>query len=145
MDFDHLFTTFRISASGLEAERARMRAIANNLANANVTKTADGSPFRKDIVMFREVLEREAGSGEAGGDLAGVAVEGLIKSRAPFRVEYLPGHPDADKETGMLRLPNVDPVTEMVDMITASRSYQANLTVLTTFKEMMLQTLRMGR
>jgi flagellar basal-body rod protein FlgC len=142
MDFDQLFSTFRISASGLAAEQQRMRVIANNLANANVTKAADGAPFRKDVVLFREVLDREARSGEG---LAGVRVEGLIKSTEPFRSEYQPGHPDADKTTGMVQLPNVDPVTEMVDMITASRAYQANLAVLTTYKEMMLQTLRLSR
>jgi len=145
MDFDHLFATFRIGASGLTAERARMRAIANNLANANVTRDADGNPFRRDVVVFREVLDRALRGGTAGATLGGVRVAGIVKSPAPFRTEYRPGHPDADKETGMLRLPNVDPVTEMVDMMTVSRAYQANLAVLTTFKEMMTQTLRLSR
>jgi len=145
MDFDHLFSTFRISASGLEAERARIRVIANNLANANVTRTADGEPFRKDLVVFREVLDREAARRDPGCVMAGVSVEKTIKSTEPFRTEYQPGHPDADPATGMLRLPNVDPVSEMVDLITASRAYQANLSVITTFKEMMLQTLRISR
>ena len=140
MDFDQLFSTFRISASGLAAEQQRMRIIAHNLANASVARTADGTPFRKEIVLFREVLDRESRDG-----LGGVQVAGIVGSTEPFRSEYQPGHPDADKTTGMVQLPNVDPVTEMVDMITASRSYQANLAVLTTFKEMMLQTLRLSR
>jgi len=141
MDFDHVFSTFRVSASGLAAERLRMKVIANNLANANVTRTPEGGPFRKDEVMFRSVLDRAMGADGLGG----VAVEGLTKSTEPFRVEYRPGHPDADPTTGMLKLSNVNSVTEMIDMMGASRSYQANLAVLTTYKDMMNQTLRLGR
>jgi flagellar basal-body rod protein FlgC len=144
MDFEQLFSTFRISSSGLAAERLRMQVIANNLANANVTRTPSGEPFRKDLVLFRELLSRELSRGAPGG-LGGVRVERIVKSLEPFRQAYRPGHPDADRTTGMLQLPNVDPVTEMVDMITATRSYQANLAVLTSFREMMLRTLRLGR
>ncbi len=145
MDFDDLFSTFGISASGLAAERLRMRVIANNLANASATRTPQGGPFRKDVVVFREALDRELAAKDSPQALRGVQVAAVVKSNEPFRVVYRPGHPDADKKTGMLRLPNVNPVTEMVDLITASRAYQANLAVLTTFKEMMLQTLRLGR
>jgi flagellar basal-body rod protein FlgC len=147
MDFDHVFSTFRISSSALAAERLRMNVIAHNLANANATRTPEGGPFRRHEVVFRTVLDRETrGGGEAHGEeLAGVAVERIARSNAPFRVEYRPGHPDADPATGLLQLPNVDPVTEMVDMITASRAYQANLAALSTFRDMMLQTLRLGR
>ncbi len=145
MDFDQVFSTFRISSSGLAAERTRMNVIANNLANANTTHAPGGGPFRRNEVVFRTVLDRELASRSPGGGLGGVAVERVVPSRAPFRTEYRPGHPDADPQTGMVKLPNVEPVTEMVDMITASRSYQANLTVLSTFREMILQTLQLGR
>jgi len=141
MDFDHIFSTFGISASGLAAERLRMRVIANNLANAHVTRTPGGGPFSKDEVVFRAVLDRAM----APDGLGGVQVDRVAKSAEPFRVEYRPGHPDADPKTGMLELPNVSPVTEMIDMISASRSYQANLAVLTTYKDMMHRTLRLGR
>jgi len=145
MDFDNLFTTFRISASGLAAERRRMQVIANNLANANVTRSAEGGPFRKDVVVFSEALDRAMAARGDKDPLLGVRVLGLVKSPEPFHAEYRPGHPDADKTTGMLELPNVDPVTEMVDMMTATRAYQANLAVLRSFREMMLRTLQMIR
>ena len=144
MDFDQVFSTFRISSSALAAEQTRMRVIANNLANANTTHGPGGGPFRRNEVVFRTVLDREMGGHGAGAGLAGVAVERVAPSATPFRSEYRPGHPDADPQTGMVKLPNVEPVTEMVDMITASRSYQANLTVLSTFRDMILQTLKLG-
>jgi len=144
MDFDHCLSAFRISSSALAAERLRMRVIANNLANANVTRTPEGGPYRKDEVVFRAVLDRAMAPNDPAA-LGGVRVEGMVKSAEPFRTEYRPGHPDADKTTGMVRLPNVNPVTEMVDLLTASRSYQANLAVLTTYKDLMHQTLRLGQ
>ena len=144
MDFDQVFSTFRISSSALTAERTRMNVIANNLANANTTHGPDGRPFRRNEVVFRTVLDREMGGRGAADGLAGVAVARVVASDAPFRLEYRPGHPDADPQTGMVKLPNVEPVTEMVDMITASRSYQANLAVLSTFRDMILQTLKIG-
>jgi flagellar basal-body rod protein FlgC len=144
MDFDHCLSAFRISSSGLAAERLRMKVIANNLANANVTRTPEGGPYRKDEVVFRAVLDRAMAPNDPAA-LGGVRVERVVKSTEPFRTEYRPGHPDADKTTGMVRLPNVNPVTEMVDLLTASRSYQANLAVLTTYKDMMHQTLRLGQ
>jgi flagellar basal-body rod protein FlgC len=145
MDFDHVFSTFRISSSALTAERTRMHVIADNLANASTTRTPEGGPFRRNEVVFRTVLDREMAGTRPAGGLAGVEVERIVPSSTPFRAEYRPGHPDADPTTGMVQLPNVDAVTEMVDMITASRSYQANLAVLSTFREMILQTLRIGR
>jgi flagellar basal-body rod protein FlgC len=145
MDFEHTFVPFRISGSALAAERERMRVIATNLANANVTRTPEGGPYCKYEVVFRSVLDDTMRAADERTGLAGVAVERVVKSDAPFRAEYRPGHPDADPETGKVLMPNVDPVLEMIDMITASRSYEANLAVLRTFKQMMLQTLRLGR
>ncbi len=144
MDFDQVFSTFRISSSGMAAEQTRMRVIANNLANANTTHGSGGEPFRRSEVVFRTVLDREMTRRDPAGELAGVAVERIVPSAAPFRTVLQPGHPDADAR-GYVRYPNVEPVTEMVDMITASRSYQANLAVLSTFRDMILQTLKLGR
>jgi len=140
MDFDNLFSTFQISASGLAAERLRMRVVASNLANANESAKPGEMPYRKRELVFRAVLD-----GQTSRDgLGGVEVVGVEENAAPPRVQYLPGHPHADKN-GFVRFSNVNAVTEMVDMIAASRAYESNLAVLTTFKEMMHQTLRLGR
>ena len=147
MSLDHLFGTFQISASGLAAERYRMSVIANNLANANTTAVSRDAagravPFRRDVAVFEQVLRGQAARGDPDA-LGGVRVVGTAKSTVPFTTVYRPGHPHA--KDGWLRMPNVNPVSEMVDLITASRAYQSNLTVLTTFKSMMEQTLRLGR
>jgi flagellar basal-body rod protein FlgC len=144
MDFDRVFSTFRISASGLAAERLRMKVIANNIANANDSAKPGQTPFQKDELVFRAVLDDAID--DAG--LGGVEVVQKVKSDAEFRKAFLPGHPHAIKEgplKGYVRFSNVNPVLEMVDMVAASRAYEANLAVLTTFKEMMHQTLRLGR
>lgn len=140
MDLDHMLSTFRISASGLSAERLRLKVIANNLAHANDTAPAGKTPFQKDELVFRAVLDDEL----AQEGLGGVRVVRKQKNGAPPRVKHVPGHPHADKD-GFVRFSNVNPVTEMVDLVAASRAYQANLAVLTTYKEMMQQTLRLGR
>lgn len=136
MDVDRMFATFGISASGLAAERMRMKVIANNLANANNSARPGEAPFQKGELVFRAVLDDALGGG--------VEVVGVQENTAPPRVQFIPGHPHADAE-GFVRFSNVNSVTEMVDMIAASRAYQANLAALTTFKEMMHQTLRLGR
>ena len=140
MDFDHLFSTFQITASGLAAERLRMRVIANNLANANESAKPGETPYRKKELLFRAVLDSAMG----GDGLGGVQVVGVGENASAARVQYLPGHPHADAN-GFVQFSNVNAVTEMVDMNAASRAYEANLAVLTTFKDMMHETLRLGR
>lgn len=149
MSLDDMFSTLNISASGLAAERVRMDVVAHNLANANTTREstdADGKavPYCRRVAVFRTVLgDQMSADGRLG--LGGVRVEDVVKDVAEeFATKELPGHRDADAD-GLVRMPNVNPITEMVDLIAAQRAYQASLTSIRNFKEMMQQTLRLGR
>jgi len=141
-----LFSTFDTAASGMTAERLRLDVIANNLANARTTRTAEGGPYRRQRVVFaaRErrdflaMLSREPLPGH------GVRVVGIAHDNAPPRLVWDPYHPDAG-EDGYVRMPNVDVVTEMVDMISASRAYEANATVIQAAKVMAQAALEIGR
>ena len=137
--FNQIFSAADISASGMSAERLRMETVANNIANANTTKGAGGDPYRRKQLVFSEVVESDAGQG-----LGGVRVLSLDADDSPFPEVYMPGHPDAD-DRGMVRTSNVKLPNEMVDLITASRSYEANLKALTSFKDMIEQTLTLLR
>lgn len=132
-----LFDAIDISGSGLSAERLRMDVTAENLANAQTTRTAAGGPYRRKAVVLEEA------GGAFGAQLArarGVQVAGIVEDPAPPRLAYDPGHPDADAR-GYVQMPNVNPVTEMVDLITASRGYEANVTAMQTAKQMFSKTL----
>jgi flagellar basal-body rod protein FlgC len=140
-----LFDAIDTAASGLSAERLRMDVTAENLANAQTTRGADGQPYRRKVVAleqagggFGATLSGAMGAG-AGGD-AGVRVAGITQDATPNRLVYDPGHPDADAR-GYVSMPNVQPVTEMVDLISASRGYEANVTVMQTAKQMFAKTL----
>lgn len=144
-----LFGGLEISASGLTAERARMDVIAENLANANSTRGANGLPYqRKAVVLgatplrFSDALNqaRTSASANAKPEAGGVQVKAVVADGAPGRRVYDPQHPDADAQ-GFVTLPNVNPVTEMVDLISASRAYEANATALNTSKQMFQRTL----
>jgi flagellar basal-body rod protein FlgC len=130
---------FAISGSGMTAERLRMDVIAQNLANAESTRGADGQPYRRKSVVL----------GEASGSsfeqvLAGVRVKQIAEDQTPGRKVYDPSHPDADK-TGMVTMPNVSTVTEMVDLISASRAYEANVQAFNAAKQMFTRTLDLLR
>lgn len=140
----NIFSGARISASGMSAERLRMEVIANNIANAHSTRSADGGPYRRQQVLFASALEAASG-GESVHGLQGVEVLGQITDPSELPLIYNPGHPDADPETGLVTMPNVKLPSEMVDLITAARSYEANLKALTSFRQMMEQTLRLLR
>jgi flagellar basal-body rod protein FlgC len=129
-----LFDSLRISASGMTAERVRMDVIAENLANANTTRGVDGQPYRRKEVVL------EQGTTAFDQVLDGVRVAGVVAETSPPRRVYDPGHPDADGQ-GYVSLPNVTPVTEMVDMITASRGYEADVQAMNQAKQMFLRTL----
>lgn len=133
-----------ISASGLTAERARMDVIAENLANINTTRTATGDPYRRRYVVLEQkadpsfneyltdALNRRDGSG--------VRVSEIGEDTSDFKMDYDPGHPDADAN-GYVRMPNVDLAREMVDMLSATRSYEANVTAANATKNMALKAL----
>jgi len=150
-----LFGSLDISASALSAERLRMDVTAENLANAQSTRTSNGGPYRrKEVVQeangdgFAGALAsaRAAGVGTAtgGGAQGGVKVTGVVEDQTPNRLVYDPSHPDANAQ-GYVSMPNVNPVTEMVDLITASRSYEANVTAMQTAKTMFSKTLDLLR
>jgi flagellar basal-body rod protein FlgC len=128
-----LFDALNVSASGMSAERLRMDVIASNLANANTTRGPNGLPYQRQEVILQE---RSASFGEV---LGGVMVAGIVDDPTPPRRVYDPGHPDADAQ-GYVTMPNVNPVTEMVDLITSSRGYEANVTAMNAAKQMFTKT-----
>jgi flagellar basal-body rod protein FlgC len=129
-----LFDALHISSSGMSAERLRMDVIAENLANANTTRGPNGQPYQRQEVLL------QSASPSFGQVLGGVQVAGIVNDPTPPRRVYDPGHPDADKN-GYVTLPNVNPVNEMVDLITASRGYEANVTAMTAAKQMFTKSL----
>jgi flagellar basal-body rod protein FlgC len=136
-----------ISASGLTAERLRMDVIANNLANANTTRTAEGGPYkRQEVVLSQRGASAGIGGVELGsaglpvGEAGGVVVDGIVADTTAPRMAYDPGHPDANAQ-GYVAMPNVNPVTEMTDLITATRAYEANVTAIQAIKNQAQRTL----
>jgi flagellar basal-body rod protein FlgC len=141
MDF---FTAMEVSASGLSAERTRMNVAASNLANAQTTQAAGGGPYRRrDVVVASVDAPGTQGTGFAQA-VRGVAVTQISQDTAPPRLEYDPGHPQANA-AGYVAYPNINPVEEMVDMITASRAYEAGVTTMTTATNMAERALGIGR
>lgn len=134
------------SGSALNAERIRMNVIANNIANANTTHDAQGQVYRRQLPQFETILSQQTGStpGSASSQTALVNVREIINDERPLKTLYMPGHPDADGQ-GMVQMPNVNVTEEMVDMITASRSIEANVQVITTAKQMVQRILDIGR
>ena len=145
-----LFDALGISGSGLTAQRLRMDVTAENLANAQSTRDANGQPYRRKDVVLQEaspsgfagaLQSAQAGASGAG---SGVQVAGIVADPSPGRRVYDPGHPDADAK-GYVTLPNVNPVTEMTDLIDASRAYEANVTAMQSAKQMFSKTLDLLR
>ena len=143
-----LFGGLDISASALTAQRLRMDVTAENLANAQTTKGADGQPYRRKEVVLQEIpsgggfgaqltAAMATGSSAAAG---GVQVAQIATDPTPGKKTYDPGNPDADAQ-GYVQMPNVDTVTEMVDLIDAQRSYEANVTAMSAAKQMFSKTL----
>lgn len=143
MGFDTLFAATAISSSGMTAERFRMEVIANNLANANSTRSANGGPFRRQDVVFSEVLGKSLRP-DGLPELRGVRVTDVVEDQSPLNRLYQPGHPDADAD-GYVMMPNVQLPIEMVNLITASRAYEANVKAAQTFRTMNEQALSLIR
>ena len=133
------FASIDVSASGLAAERLRMEVVANNIANAGTTKTDNGDPYRRQSVIFSAAMDRAAG-GRGNAQHYGVQAIDVQQDLTEFPSVYNPGHPHADAD-GFVKMPNVQLSHEMVDLITASRSYEANTKAISVFKEMIEQTL----
>lgn len=144
-----MMDTLTVSASGMTAERLRMDVIANNLANVNTTRAAGGGPFRRQQVIlsptggtFSDTLTAAMGGGETPA--RGVQVSGIVPDSSPFKQVYEPGHPDADAR-GYVQMPNINTVTEMVDMMGATRAYEANVAAVAAVKAMAQKALEIGR
>lgn len=143
------FDSVRISSTGLTAERTRMDIISKNIANINTTRTASGGPYRRQIAIFREqeaptfeqALNVAKGNNTSGN---GVEVAAIVEDKSDFKREYNPSHPDAD-EDGYVLLPNIDSITEMINLISANRAYDANVTVINGTKTMAMKALEIGR
>ena len=142
-----LSSAIAASASGLNAERARIEVAVSNLANAESTRSAAGEPYRRrDVILATDQVEPFAGSLQAasGNTATGVRVAAVVEDKAEFKRRYEPSHPDADAE-GFVALPNVEPAEEMVDMLSAARAYQANLTAINLVRDMIARALELGR
>ncbi len=145
MSFDNMLAATNISASGLSAERLRMEVVANNIANAYSTRSPQGGPFRRQDVVFASVLKERLRADVPGAEqLGGVRVVRIEDDSSPPNLVFNPGHPDANSD-GYVAMPNVQLPLEMVNLITASRAYEANLRVLHSFRQMAEQALGLAR
>ncbi len=163
-----LINASKISGTALAAHRHKMNVIAENLANVDTTRTAEGGPYRRKMVVFKgegiesfeDVIQRKQQKQKSGGiELSpiefesdvkedrgtGVKVDQVVKSQEDFRLVYNPAHPDADPDTGYVKMPNVDHLTEVADMMVAKRSYEASVTALSATKDMILKALEIGK
>lgn len=143
-----MFGSINISASGLNSERTRMDLISKNIANANTTRTSSGTPYRRQLAVYSEneknQFESLLSSEQKRKNYGGVTITGIVNDNSPLKQIYDPGHPDA-KADGYVEMPNVDIVREMVDMITATRAYEANLTSINTVKTMAMKAIDIGK
>jgi len=133
------------TTAALTAERTRLDVIAQNIANANTTRGLDGKPYQRQQVVFESVLERARFTNGVEPQMSGPRVARIERDTHPLRKVNLPGHPDADPATGIVQMPNVDVHTEMADLIASSRTFDANLAVLKTAKQMTMQALTIGK
>ncbi|WP_408954553.1 flagellar basal body rod protein FlgC [Natroniella sp. ANB-PHB2] len=139
-----LFNGMNISSSGLTAQRVRMDLVSNNIANVNTTRTEDGGPYRRQAPVFAARLKDELDKFNNNSQVGeGVKITEIVESDEPVRLEYKPEHPDANQD-GYVEKPNVNIVSEMTDMISATRAYEANVTALDSAKSMFESALRIG-
>ncbi|MBO8155243.1 MAG: flagellar basal body rod protein FlgC [Bacillaceae bacterium] len=149
-----IFSSVNISGSALTAQRLRMDVISSNLANAETTRArlnenGEWEPYRRKMVVFQSkgqpfqhVLQHALNSSSSPG--TGVRVTKIKEDQTPYKLVYNPNHPDADNN-GYVRMPNVDPLKEMVDLMSATRSYEANVTALNASKNILLKALEIGK
>ncbi len=145
MDF---FSSMRVSATGLDAQTKRMNTISSNIANAETTRTEEGGPYKRKDPLFAAQTDRESFGeileNKLDEHVQGVQVEEIVEDTRPPRMVYNPAHPDANAE-GYVAMPNVNPVEEMANMISAQRSYEANVTAMNSAKSMAQKALEIGK
>ncbi len=139
----NILPAIAVTADALSAEKVRLDVIGQNIANVQTTRGPDGEPYQRRVVTFEARL-REAGGSEGGGLRPSVRVGEIRADPTPGQVIHMPGHPHAD-ESGMVRMTNVNLSHEMVDLISASRAYEANLSVVRTARQMAQRALQIGR
>ena len=141
-----VFKSMQINAGGLSLERLKLDTISTNIANINTTRTENGGPYRRKVVLFRENLVQEMNKNQGLPRIKseGVTVTGVGEDPSPLKAEYSPNHPDAD-ENGYVRLPNVNMVDEMIDLINTQRTYEANITALNTSKSILKKALEISK
>ena len=135
-----LFNTFDVAGSAMHAQSVRLNTTSSNLANANSVSSSTEQTYRAKQPLFAPLMDTFADDTHG----VGVKVTDIVESQTPLRTEYNPGHPFANEE-GYINLPNVNIVEEMANMISASRSYQTNIEVMNTAKQMMMRTISLGQ
>ena len=138
------FTTFKICASGLSAQRAKLDVITSNIANVNTSSTPEGGPYKRKMITFSAEPLKEGFDKTLADAVRMVKVKNVIEEKEGFKRIYDPAHPDADKD-GFVTLPNVNIMLEMTDLITASRSYEACATAFDAAKNMALKAMEIGK
>lgn len=138
-----ILDTLRISASGMTAQRVRLQSVASNMANARTTQTEDGGPYQRQMPVFKAQTVDRFGS-MVERQMARVEVVDIVSDDDPGALVYDPSHPDAD-QSGYVQMPNVNILEEMVDMMTTSRTYEANASVVETTYDMARKALELGR
>ena len=130
-----LFSALSVSASGMSAQRTRAALLVENIANSETTRTPEGGPYRRKDVIF---------SSELQGQMTGVRVDGVVIDNSAPEKRYMPGHPDADPN-GYVSMPKVNPAEDMVDLMSANRSYQANISAMSAVKDMLQKSIDLLR
>ena len=136
-----MFKVFDVAGSAMSAQSLRLNVTASNMANANSVSSSEGETYRARQPVFSAMLDQASGNQQAN---VGVQVKGIIESQAPLQRQFNPNHPMANEE-GYVFMPNVNVTEEMANMISASRSYQSNVEVINTAKQLMMRTLTMGQ
>ncbi len=143
-----LFSTISVSASGMTAQRQRAEVLVENIANADTTRTANGGPYRRQDVVFQTQQVGTSFSSvfntQFDQNSTGVAIDQIVVDQSEPERRYLPGHPDADKD-GYVAFPKVNPAEDMVDLLGASRGYQANVSAISSVKDMIQRSLDLFR
>jgi len=142
-----LLTAIKISASGMAAQRTRLNVLSSNLANANSTKNAEGTgPYKRKDPIFQEISAEQFDKhlDRASKSMSGVKVSAVVEDETPGARLYDPSHPDADQD-GYVMMPNVNPVTELTDIMSTSSAYEANVSAIRTARDMISAALSIGR